>query len=225
MIAFMNVSELETIIVEPKSAATHSLIWLHGLGADGNDFVSIASVLDFPKEVAVRFIFPHAPIRPITINGQMRMRGWFDIYHLDRLTQEDLEGMQASQKLIEGLIQQELSQGIPSENIFLGGFSQGGAIALFTGLRYAKKLAGILDLSGYLPRIPQLATEAHPNNKNTPIFIAHGKYDPVVPYQLAVLTRDYLQKLNYPVTFHSYDMAHEVCPQELQDIEQWFAGK
>lgn len=218
----MNMSrELDCIELEPDSPAKASIIWLHGLGADGNDFVPIASELRLPDSLALRFVFPHAPQRPVTLNGGMRMRAWYDILGLDRNAREDAQGIRESQAQIEVLIRRENARGIPSERIVLAGFSQGGAITLQAGLRYPDKLAGLMVLSSYLTQRDSLATEASPANRSIPIFMAHGEFDYMLPLQLGSSSRDLLQQHGYAVDWHAYPMEHQVCLEEIRDISAW----
>lgn len=214
----------EKIIIEPESKATACVIWLHGLGANGHDFVDIIPELKLPRILKIRFIFPHAPVRPVTINANMPMRAWYDIYTLSNLDHEDKAGILKSTAAIETLIQDELNKGLVSQQIILAGFSQGGAIALYAGLRYSKPLAGILVLSAYLPLASSLAKEAHTANKTTPIFMGYGEYDDVLPIRLGETTRDFLHQLNYSVEWHNYPMGHQVCQQEIADIAKWLIG-
>jgi phospholipase/carboxylesterase len=209
---------LEKITKDSKTAAIGSVIWLHGLGADGHDFADIVPQLHLPENLPIRFIFPHAPIRPITINANMRMRAWYDIYSLEDLTQEDEAGILQTEKSINELIRAEIDNGIPSNRIILAGFSQGGAMALFAGLRYPQPLAGILALSTYLPLANQPLQTA---NRNIPIFMAHGRFDPVLPMSLGQQTYMLLKKLNYPIEWHEYPMEHQVCAEEIAAISQW----
>lgn len=195
-----------------------TVIWLHGLGADGHDFVDLVPQLNLPN---VRFVFPHAPVRPITLNSGFPMRAWYDIHGLEFGTREDEEGVHASAKLIDQLIQQEIDNGMPAEKIFLTGFSQGGAMALYCGLRYPKKLAGILALSSYLPVAKTLAHEMSDVNKSIPIFMAHGTQDEIVNIKLAEYSRGFLQQLKYQIDFRIYHMAHSVCADEVRDIAKW----
>lgn len=211
-------SPLETIVVEPAAPANAVVIWMHGLGADGHDFESVVPEFDLQPPLSVRFIFPHAPFRPITINGGHVMRGWYDITELSSLRQEDATGIQASARAIEALIAQQIESGIPAQRIVLAGFSQGAAMALHTALRYAQPLAGVIALSGYLPLAATLEAEAHSANARTPIFLAHGNQDNVVPLRLAENTRAVLERNNYVVTWRMYPMPHSVCAQEIGDI-------
>ena len=213
--------ELDCVELEPDSPATASVIWLHGLGADGNDFVPIVPELRLPESLAVRFVFPHAPVRPVTLNGGMRMRAWYDILGLDRAAREDETGIRESQAQIEALINKENARGIPSERIVLAGFSQGGAITLQTGLRYPEKLAGLMILSSYLTLRDTLAAEASTANHTTPIFMAHGEFDYMLPMQLGSLSRDQLQQNGYSVEWHAYPMEHQVCAEEIRDVAAW----
>lgn len=212
---------LETVELSPQGQHRASVIWLHGLGADGNDFVPIVPELQLADDLGVRFIFPHAPVRPVTLNNGMAMRAWYDIIGLDRNGPEDETGINASRDDVEQLIQAEKDKGIPADKIVVAGFSQGGAIALHTGLRHAESLAGIMGLSTYLPLRTQIAGEATEANLNTAIFMAHGSMDPMVPQQLGELSRDELQTRGYPVTWHSYPMQHQVCMEEIRDIGAW----
>ncbi|MCB5205997.1 alpha/beta hydrolase [Methylovorus mays] len=209
---------LEKITLEPQGLATASIIWLHGLGADGHDFVPIAEELGLPQ---VRYIFPHAPVRPISLNNGYPMRGWYDIFGLGLDSQQDEAGIRAMQTEIEMLIQAEITRGIPAERIVLAGFSQGGAMALQTALRYADRLAGVLALSTYLPIKQALATEKHAANQMTPIFMAHGMDDSVILPATAAISRDVLRENGYALEWHTYDMPHSVCAEEIDDIRQF----
>lgn len=212
---------LETVINETNAPITACVIWLHGLGADGHDFAGISHQLQLPASLGVRFIFPHAPVRPVTLNNGFAMRAWYDIYSLDNLHHEDHSGIQVSEQAIAQLIQQQQAAGISASRIILAGFSQGGAIALHTGLRYPAKLGGILGLSTYLPLLPDLSAQASASNQTTPIFLAHGEYDDILPLALGEKTRDYLSQAGYSVEWHSYPMAHQVCLPEIADISRW----
>jgi phospholipase/carboxylesterase len=213
--------ELDCVELEPETPATASVIWLHGLGADGNDFVPIVPELRLPDSLAVRFVFPHAPERPVTLNGGMRMRAWYDILALDRAAREDAQGIRESQALVGALIEKEKARGIPSERIVLAGFSQGGAIALQTGLRYPDKLAGLMVLSSYLPQRDSLVAEASVANRAIPIFMAHGEFDYMLPMPLGSSSRDVLQQNGYAVEWHAYPMEHQVCAEEIRDSAGW----
>ncbi len=212
---------LDSIEINPPQKEIGSCIWLHGLGADGNDFVPIVQELHLPHEMPLRFVFPHAPMQPVTINNGYVMRAWFDIYSLSHFQKIDEEGIQKSVNHLESLIEREMNRGIPAEKIFLAGFSQGAAIALATGLRYSKSLAGFIILSGCLPNYEKIMAEAHPANFTTPIFIAHGTVDTVLPYGLGEQLRDVLEKNKYRVAWHSYQMAHSVCEEEIGDLADW----
>src|SRR5437763_3876351 len=208
---------MDAIQIETGPNPDAAVIWLHGLGADGHDFEPIVPELEL--ESAVRFVFPHAPIRPVTINQGMRMRAWYDILQLGG-GPEDEAGLRASQKLTEELIR---AQGLPANRIVLAGFSQGGAIVLLTGLRYAERLAGVMALSSYLPLAGTLAAERSEQNRDTLIFMAHGRYDDLIPMQRAQVSRDYLQKLGYAVEWHDYPMPHSVCAPQIADISSFLA--
>ncbi|MEW6690313.1 MAG: alpha/beta fold hydrolase [Pseudomonadota bacterium] len=208
---------LETIEVEIGTRPGAAVIWLHGLGADGHDFEPVVPELGLPASRPVRFVFPHAPIRPVTINMGMRMRAWYDILQLGG-GPEDEAGIRASQGLLEELIAEEKKKGIPGDKIVLAGFSQGGAIALQTALRYPERLAGVLALSTYLPLSGFLQKEASAENRGLPIFMAHGSFDPMIPMDRAARSRDALQALGYKVEWHEYPMPHSVCAPEIADI-------
>lgn len=214
-------NNIEFIESQTGIEPAYSVIWLHGLGADGHDFESMPAQLGLSKDKAVRFIFPHAPMRAITINGGMVMRGWYDITGMEFVHQEDAAGMNESKKIVETLIQQENQRGIATANIVLAGFSQGGAIALHTGLRYPEKLAGILALSTYLPLSETVAEELSDANGKTPVLYAHGTYDPVIPLLLAEASRQKLQDLNVPVEWKTYPIQHSVAPEEIEHIAEW----
>jgi phospholipase/carboxylesterase len=214
--------ELETVERETGPGPAASVIWLHGLGADGHDFEPIVPALRLPGGPEVRYVFPHAPIRPITINGGMKMRAWYDIVALQRGAHEDEAGIRASGEAAAALIQREAERGVPPERVVLAGFSQGGAIALHAGLRHPHRLAGIIALSTYLPR-RHAAAEFDAANRQTPIFMAHGTLDPMIPASLGEESADFLVAEGYDVSFHRYVMPHSVCPQEVEDIRRWLA--
>jgi len=193
------------------------VIWLHGLGADGHDFEPIVPEFGLPDSLAVRFVFPNAPLRPVTINMGMRMRAWYDIFQLGGGA-EDEAGIRSSQDLLESLISREVKRGILHNKIVLAGFSQGGAIALQTGLRHAERLAGVLALSTYLPLSKTLEKERAAANSDLPIFMAHGEYDDMIPLDRAAGSRDALQALGYAPEWREYPMPHSVCPEEIADI-------
>jgi len=206
---------IEVVTADPPEA---SVIWLHGLGADGNDFIPIVRELELTEAPEIRFVFPHAPMRPVTINSGLLMRAWYDIGGQDFSRGEDATGIQSSQREIENLIARERERGIPSSRIILAGFSQGGAIALQSALRHPQKLAGVIALSTYLPLARTIAAEAHPANAHTPIFMAHGLQDGVIPFAFAAASRDFLLKLGYRVKWREYPMLHSVCLEEIADI-------
>ena len=212
---------LEVINVETAPNPTASIIILHGLGADGNDFVPVAHELDLTQVGPVRFVFPHGPTRPVTINGGHVMRAWYDILGTDIARREDEAGLRASQALVEALIAQERARGIPASRIVLGGFSQGCAMTLMAGLRHSERLAGLLGMSGYLPLADTTAAERSAANAGVPIFLAHGRSDPVIALARATASRDALQALGYAVEWHDYPMPHSVCAQEIADINRW----
>jgi phospholipase/carboxylesterase len=206
--------------IGPASGGTvdAAIIWLHGLGADGHDFEPIVPELPLPAGLRARFVFPHAPVQAVTINYGHVMPAWYDVYGDGR---QDADGIRVSQRHIEALIARERERGVVTRRIVLAGFSQGGAIALQTGLRHPERLAGILALSTYLPLAETLGAEANPANREVPIFMAHGTEDPVIPLQRAVISRDQLRKLGYPVEWHEYPMPHAVCPEEIADVGAW----
>ena len=210
---------LDAIEIETARNPSASVIWLHGLGADGNDFAPIVPALKVPG-AAIRFVFPHAPVQPVTINGGMRMRAWYDISD-GAIRREDESGVRASQALIEALIAREKERGTAANRLVLAGFSQGGAIALQTGLRHSERVAGIMALSTYLPIADKFAAEASKANRDAPIFMAHGSYDPVIPLARAEQSRGLLQSLGYIVEWREYPMTHSVCPEEVSDISAW----
>ncbi|PTU31237.1 alpha/beta hydrolase [Stenotrophobium rhamnosiphilum] len=210
-----------SVTINPPSAATGTVIWLHGLGADGHDFVSIVPELGLPKDHSIRFIFPHAPVRPVTINNGMPMRAWYDILSLARMDKQDDAGIRASEALVHGVIRQELSLGIPVNRIVIAGFSQGGAIALHTALRYPQRLAGLLPLSTYLPLTDKLATEVSAANRDLPILMCHGDYDGVLPLALGESSAEILRAEGYEVDWRSYPMQHQVCADEIDAIGLW----
>ncbi len=209
---------LPSIEIETGPNPTHSVIWLHGLGADGNDFAPIVPELRLPASLAVRFVFPHAPVQPVTINGGMAMRAWYDILVPNLVRIEDEAGIRASELAVHALIQREVSRGIPTERIVLAGFSQGCAMTLHTGLRAHYKLAGLMGLSGYLPLLDMAERDFHAVNLATPVFLAHGVQDPVVTLDRAQASHAKLVSLGFQVQWHTYPMQHSVCPQEIGDM-------
>jgi phospholipase/carboxylesterase len=215
---------LETIELETAPNPTAAVIWMHGLGADGNDFVPIVNELDLAGAPAIRFVFPHAPMRPVTINNGYVMRAWYDVSFGDlegRSRKADEKGVRESQAQIGQLIARETGRGIAAGRIVLAGFSQGGAIALHSGLRHPEQLAGVMALSTYLPLAESFAQEAAPANAKTPVFMAHGTHDPVVPYAMGSGSRDLLQQAGYALEWHDYPMQHSVCLEEVADIGRW----
>ncbi len=210
---------LDTLELETAPNPTHAVIWMHGLGADGNDFAPIVPELRLGNQPAIRFVFPHAPVQPVTINNGMPMRSWYDILTLDiGARREDETGIRESQAAIEALIARENTRGIPTRNIVLAGFSQGCAMTLHTGLRHPETLAGLVCLSGYLPLADKLAEEQHAANAQTPVFMAHGTQDPVVAFERAKASSEQLTAQGYPLTWKTYPMPHSVCLEEIQDI-------
>jgi phospholipase/carboxylesterase len=211
---------LEAIEIETAAAPDAAVIWLHGLGADGYDFEPVVPELRLPPRLRVRFVFPHAPERPVTINMGMRMRAWYDILQMGG-GREDEVGIRAAQDQMQSLIEREKSRGVETRRIVLAGFSQGGAIALQAGLRHPERLAGILALSTYLPLAGTLAAERSPVNRDLPIFMAHGTHDPMIAVARARESRAALQALGYPVDWREYAMAHSVCGDEIVDVAAW----
>jgi phospholipase/carboxylesterase len=214
----------DCIEIEPDTTATASVIWLHGLGASGNDFVTLTPMLSLPKHLPVRFIFPHAPSRAVTINGGMVMPAWYDILGFDRCAKQDETGIRASSQIVRDLIAQERKRGIAFNRIILAGFSQGAAIVLHTGLRFSEKLAGIMALSGYLPLGDLAHLEKHPQSHETPIFLAHGEQDAVLDIDYANSTHHALTTLGFDVSYHTYPMQHSVCLEEIRDISRWMTA-
>lgn len=215
---------LEAIEIETGADPRASVIWMHGLGADGRDFVPVVRELDLRGAPPVRFVFPHAPLRPVTINGGALMRAWYDVTYADlegTAKRPDEAGVRDSQARIGALVAQEVARGIACERIVLAGFSQGGAMALHTGLRHPERLAGVIALSTYLPLAASLAREAAPANRTIPVFMAHGTFDPVVPYALGSGSRALLAELGYAVEWHEYPMPHSVCAEEIADVGAW----
>lgn len=196
-----------------------SVIWLHGLGADGHDFEPIVPELRLPADLPLRFVFPHAPTRPVTINGGMVMRAWYDIVTLDAEGRADAEGVRESTAILEGLIAREMERGMPADRIVIAGFSMGGAIAINTALHTAHALAGLMALSTYLPL--QGEVEGSSGSRDLPVFMAHGSFDPMLPMQWGQLSAQKLEETGFSVEWHEYPMAHAVCPQEIADIREW----
>lgn len=214
----MSAAPLEAIEIETAPGPRASIIWLHGLGADGGDFAPLADAIELP--VAVRYVFPHAPMMPVTINGGYVMRAWYDISDA-AIRREDEAGVRASQQSVEVLLAREKSRGVPAGRIVLAGFSQGGAIALQTGLRHAERLAGIMALSTYLPLAETLPAEANPANRDVPIYMAHGSDDPMIAFARAQASLALLRQQGYAIEWHAYRMQHAVCPQEIADLGAW----
>lgn len=217
----MNDLTLATVEINPTAPIRSSVIWMHGLGADAHDFEPLVPELRLPETLGVRFVFPNAPIRPVTLNNGMRMRAWYDVLSLDLPRQEDPHGVLASEQAIHVLLERERQRGIPSERLIIAGFSQGGAMALHSGLRYPAPLAGILALSCYIPLPSNLLNEQRPQSQVTPIFIAHGDCDAVIPLRYGKQSAEMLKELGYIVEWNEYDMGHEVCWQEIRDIKEW----
>ncbi|MCM5569277.1 alpha/beta hydrolase [Burkholderiaceae bacterium FT117] len=212
---------IEVVELQSGSDPGASVIVMHGLGADGNDFVPVCEALDLSAAGPVRFVLPHAPVRPVTINGGYRMRAWYDILNLGADRREDEDGLRESQAIVESLIRNEMARGIDASRIVLMGFSQGCAMALMAGLRFDERLAGIAGLSGYLPLADSLPEECSEANSGLPIFLAHGTHDPIVTIDRAHATREILRALDHPVEWHEYPMEHEVCAEEVGDLNHW----
>ncbi|HPU52698.1 MAG TPA: alpha/beta hydrolase [Burkholderiaceae bacterium] len=217
----MTTDSLETLEYESGPNPRATLIVMHGLGADGNDFVPICESLDLSSVGDMRFIFPNAPMRPVTINGGYVMRAWYDILGAVGSRREDEPGLRDSQAAIDALIEREVTRGVPAGRIVLAGFSQGCAMALLTGLRHPQRLAGIAGMSGYLPLPARTAAEASGANAGVPIFLAHGRFDPMVTMDRALSARDQLTALGYPVEWHEYPIEHSVSPDEVTDLNRW----
>ena len=212
---------LETIDVETGPSPRAAVIWLHGLGADGHDFEPIVPEMKLPAGAAIRFVFPHAPMRPVTVNNGMVMRAWYDVMISGGRRQEDEPGVRESDRQIRALIARERERGVPASAIFLFGFSQGGAMALSTGVRYEERLGGIAALSCFLPLADKIAAEATAVNRDVPIFMAHGTHDPMIPLDRGAQARDHLAGLGYQVEWHEYRMPHSVCGEEIVDLSAW----
>lgn len=211
----------DNLVVETGKEPVASVIWAHGLGADKHDFESIIPMLDLPDSLPLRFVFPNAPVRPITVNGGMEMRGWYDIRSMTINEKEDAEGVKESARTLAGLIEEQISLGIPSSHIVLAGFSQGGAIALYQGLQGAQQLAGIIVLSGYLPLHNTLDEIVSEFASSTPVFMGHGSQDPIVPVELGLFTRDLLLERKVEVQWRTYPMGHSVSVEEISDLGRW----
>jgi len=212
---------IETVTVETGPKPTFSILWMHGLGADGHDFEPLVPELLSPGMPALRFVFPHAPVRPVTLNNGYQMRAWYDIIGIDRRSAEDFNGMAASARDMGELISLENERGVASSRIVIAGFSQGGAMALHIATRHPEKLAGVIALSCYLPLARELEGKRHAANLATPIFMAHGLYDPVVQYALGEESRQLLDTARYQVEWHGYPMPHSLCAEEVADLRTW----
>ena len=213
---------LTTLDIEPAGPVRSSVIWMHGLGADGHDFEPVVDELDLDRLPPTRFVFPHAPERPVTINGGYVMRAWYDILYVDSIDRKvDLNGIRDSRAQIDALIAREIRRGVPAEHIVLAGFSQGGAMAYTTGLTQPNTLAGIIALSTYIPSLDYLNEHRHPANQHTPVFAGHGEFDNIVPVALGQRAVDTLKAHGQPVSWHTYPMMHAVCIEEIQAIGQW----
>jgi len=221
----MSAPLLDAVEIEPEKPAAHAVLWLHGLGADGHDFEPIVPLLQLDPALQVRFVFPHAPSIPVTINGGMVMPAWYDIREVDLNRRHDEAGIRESAGKVTALIQREEERGIPSDRLVLAGFSQGGAVALHVALRHPEPLAGILALSSYLVLEDTLEAEMHPANCRTPLFQAHGTFDPTVPLERGLRARDRLRELGYPVEWEEYPMMHEVCPEEIMRVGAWLSTR
>jgi phospholipase/carboxylesterase len=216
----------DAVVLTPASPPAAAVIWLHGLGADGFDFVPIVNELRLPASLPVRFIFPHAQPRPVTINNGFVMRAWYDIKGFGPgRTEEDDIGIRESEGVVRQYIEQQIAQGIAADRIVIAGFSQGGAIALQTALRFPQRLAGVMALSTYLPLRDTLAKQAAAANRNVPILMCHGLHDPVVAAALGTASRDLLQSLGYRIEWHSYPMEHQVCMEEVAEISRWLQAR
>ncbi|KPJ87579.1 MAG: carboxylesterase [Gammaproteobacteria bacterium SG8_11] len=217
----MSLLPAETVQTNPSPTA--SVIWLHGLGADGHDFAPIVPQLELPVDLGIRFIFPHAPVKPVTINNGYVMPAWYDVVSIDLRQGQDREGIVESQQQLVQLIDNEIANGISAERIVLAGFSQGGAIALYTGLRFPQRLGGIMALSTYVPLAKSTEAERSDANRDIPIMMAHGEYDQTIPMQAGVESKELLGQLGYTVSWHSYPMEHSVCGEEVEDIGAWLS--
>lgn len=214
---------LESVEMETAPSPGAAVIWMHGLGADGHDFLDVPPLLGLPKSLTVRFVFPHAPMQPVTINGGMVMRAWYDVTLAGGARQGDEQGLRASQRAIEALIARERARGVPARRLVLAGFSQGGAMTFQAGLRHPERLAGLMALSCYLPLAESLPAEAHAANRDVPIFFAHGTGDAAIPIARARSGRQALAALGYAVEWHEYPMPHSLCDAEIRDIGAWLA--
>ena len=221
----MNESSTSPLEIETGAAPVFSIIWLHGLGADSRDFEQLPQMLNLPRQLPIRFILPDAPHRPITLNGGMVMRGWYDLTGMEIVKQEDASGLDESAGIVDSLVARECARGVPRSHVVVGGFSQGGAVALHYGLRCEEALAGIVGLSTYLPLSGQLAQRIHPNTLSTPIFLAHGLFDPVLALPLGEASRQVLEDNGCDVTWHTYPMPLSVAPEEMTDLSAWLSAR
>ena len=217
----MSDTALQTIELDPGCEARATVIILHGLGADGTDFLPVADELRLGPAGPVRFVFPRAPVRPVTINGGHAMRAWYDILGADIVQREDAAGLRESMRLVRQIVEREVARGVPARRIVLAGFSQGCAVTLGAGLRHPERLAGLAGLSGYVPLADTTVAERHAANRDTPVFLAHGRSDGVVPLARGIAGRDLLQALGQPVEWHDYPMEHSVCMEEVQALNRW----
>ncbi|MEW6990016.1 alpha/beta hydrolase [Colwelliaceae bacterium 6441] len=217
----MSVNRLDNITIEPKTVATSCVIWLHGLGDSGEGFAPVVPMLGLPTDHSIRFVFPHAPEQAVTINQGYVMRSWYDIKSMDLHNRADMKGVLESEQLVHALIEEQIDAGIPAKNIVLAGFSQGGVVSLFTGLRYPEKLAGLLALSCYLPNADKLPDNLTSANASTPIMQNHGEQDDVVPLSAGKMAHALLNNAGYQVEWQSYQMPHSVLPEQLTDISVW----
>ena len=215
-------AELETLEIETGPNPQAAVVWMHGLGADAHDFEPVIPILDFGPQRPIRYVFPNAPVRPVTLNGGMAMRAWYDIFSLDRAGPVDEAGINDSSTILEVLVEREIERGIDPGQIVIAGFSQGGAIAINTILRSSRKYAGLLALSAWLP-LPA-AIEEHGADTSLPVFMAHGQFDPMIPMQYGRLSADRLIEAGFEVEWHDYPMAHAVCPDEIADLRQWLVS-
>ena len=217
----METSALEYIEINPSAPPAYVVIWLHGLGADGHDFEALVPELQMPDTLPIRYVFPHAPQRSITVNMGMVMRGWYDIVEPDLSRNVDHQGIEDSAAHLTSLIDREIAAGMPSDRIVLAGFSQGGVIVLHAGLRFGSPLAGILALSTYCPTLASLGQEKSSANQRIPMMMAHGRHDPLIPVTLGETARDGLLEFDYPVQWYEYPIAHELCLEEIQQVRSW----
>lgn len=219
----MLATRLPSIISNPNTPIRSCVIWLHGLGASGDDFAPIVPQLDIQDELGIRFVFPHAPDRPVTVNGGARMPAWYDISEMDLMNRADYSGIEQSSAIIHQMINDEIACGIDPSRIVIAGFSQGGVIAINTGLHFPQTLAGIMALSTYIPMHDTLPNAISSGHTKLPIFYAHGDMDPVIPIEYAESSRHFLEQAGFPVQWHSYPMDHAVCPKEIRHIKDWLS--